>query len=77
MDSGPYEVEFRGEQHSLRVPAILLNSCVLQVHAPGKVKCSSRGVLHWFCFGQTLPSKMMQGIVIWPVVMYFYIFEDI
>lgn len=34
VDSGPYEVVFKGEQHCLRVPAVLLNSCVLQVHAP-------------------------------------------
>lgn len=34
MDSGPYEVEFKGEQHCLKVPAVLLNSCVIQVHAP-------------------------------------------
>ena len=41
VDSGPYEAEFRGEQHCVTVPAILLNSCVLQVHTPGTVKCSS------------------------------------
>ena len=47
MDSGPYEVEFKGEQHCLRVPAVLLNSCVIQVHAPGTVHISSSLVLFW------------------------------
>ena len=55
MDGGPYEVEFKGEQHSLKVPAVLLNSCVIQVHAPGTVKWLSQVViLHWLGFGQTL-----------------------
>ena len=54
MDSGPYEVEFKGEQHCLRVPAVLLNSCVIQAHAPGTVKCLSQGVVYWLSFGQTL-----------------------
>lgn len=35
-DGGPYEVEFKGGSHCLRVPAVLINSCTLQAHAPGK-----------------------------------------
>ncbi|XP_078374057.1 uncharacterized protein LOC144657583 isoform X1 [Oculina patagonica] len=34
VNGGPYEVEFRGESHCLKVPAVLLNSCVIQTHAP-------------------------------------------
>lgn len=33
-DGGPYEAEFKGQHHCLRVPAVLLNSCTLQAHAP-------------------------------------------
>lgn len=33
-DGGPYQVEFKGESHCFRVPALLLNSCTLQAHAP-------------------------------------------
>jgi len=34
LDGGPYEVEFKGESHRYRMPAIPLNSCTLQTHAP-------------------------------------------
>lgn len=34
VDGGPYEVEFKGDSHCLRVPAVLLNSCTIQTHAP-------------------------------------------
>jgi len=38
LDGGPYEVEFKGESHRYRMPAIPLNSCTLQTHAPGMIQ---------------------------------------